>query len=268
MRLPTLLVVAVHLHMSDRIAERCAAGMADRELGDFVVEIDKSLDDDLPLAGTSAFLGIGPGLGDVAFCFHSALTFSGAAHDRLNHTWQADLGNGGAIGFLGVGKAIGGGFEPEFLGSKPPDAFTVHCQLRRSRIRDHGGHPLGFQCRQRVGSNRFDLRNHKMGSLGFDHCAKSIAIQHRQHMRSVGHLHGWGIRVGINSDHFDAIALEFDHDLLTQFAGAAQKDLGCRGGKGGADLCHHFEIPEPGCIEKWICAIYAGSACPLGTAFL
>ena len=84
---------------------------------------------------------------------------------------------------------------------------------------------------------RVDLTDQQLQHIFAGHrMATDLRIQHRQHMRSVGHLHGRGIRVGINSDHFDAIALEFDHDLLPQFAGAAQKDLGCRGGKGGADL--------------------------------
>ena len=66
-------------------------------------------------------------------------------------------------------------------------------------------------------------------------------------MGSVGDLHGRRIGVAISSDDLDTESLELDHDLLAEFTGAKEQDLGGRRGEGSADIVRimgHRGAPE------------------------
>src|SRR3990167_5311149 len=56
MRLPAFAVVAVYLYVSDRRAEGDALSVSHGEHGDFVVEINRPFDDDLPCLSSAPLL--------------------------------------------------------------------------------------------------------------------------------------------------------------------------------------------------------------------
>ena len=59
--LPGLLVVTAFLAVADRLAERHATAMTNRQQGDLVVEIDESLDDHLVRTAPGTLPGFVPG---------------------------------------------------------------------------------------------------------------------------------------------------------------------------------------------------------------
>ena len=91
LRLPRIAVVAVDLNMSDRFAKRCTKNVAHREQRDFVVEIDKRLNNHATGSGATAFLGNVPTAVDVVERLHHALTVARTAHDRFNHARHTNL---------------------------------------------------------------------------------------------------------------------------------------------------------------------------------
>ena len=62
--------------MADGLAEAGAVAMAHGQQRDLVVEIDKTLDDDLATAGAPAFLGVVPGGIHLVFCGDRALALA------------------------------------------------------------------------------------------------------------------------------------------------------------------------------------------------
>ena len=80
--------------------------MANRQLGDFVIEIDKALHDHLSGAGTSAFLRVMPGAVDVFLFADHALSVSARTHDRLDDTGHSDHFDSLDKLFFRRGKAV------------------------------------------------------------------------------------------------------------------------------------------------------------------
>ena len=94
-RLPRFDVIAIDLHMADRLAEigldrAAGADGPHRELGNFVVEGHEALDDDPPLPDTAARLGVIPGLLDVVGRLHQRLSLARRRHHRLDDAGIAD----------------------------------------------------------------------------------------------------------------------------------------------------------------------------------
>ena len=237
MRLPGLAVVALDLGVTDRCAEAGAAGVADRQHRDLVVEIDEALDDDLALAGTATLLGVVPGGLDVGGGFDQALALAGAAHDRLDHAGQANLVDRRAEFLLGLGEDVGRGLQAEVLGGQPADALAVHRQPGRARGR-HDGKTLVLQLDQGFGGDGFDLGDEQVGFLHLDQPAQGLAVEHGDDMAAVRHLHGGRVGVAVDGDHLDAKALQFDDDLLAEFPGAEEHGFGGGGRERGADAGH------------------------------
>jgi len=59
--LPGLAVITVYLHMADGFSEAGPPGMADGELGDFIIKVYKTFNDDLAGTGAAALLCVFPG---------------------------------------------------------------------------------------------------------------------------------------------------------------------------------------------------------------
>ncbi len=211
--------------------------MAHGEQGDLVLEVDEALDDDPALAGTPAFLGIVPGSLHVIDALEQALALARRAHHRLDHTREAEVFDGLAVVFEGVGKVVRRGWQVQLLGGQAADALAVHGQLRGACGRHHGK-AFGFQLHQGGGGDGFDFRHDVVRLLGLDHCAQGGAIEHVDHVAAVRHLHGRGIGVTVHGNHFNAQALQLDHHFLAQFATATQQYSGRGRRQGGSDTGH------------------------------
>ena len=74
------------------------------------------------------------------------------------------------------------------------------------------------------------------------------AIQHVDHVAAVRNLHGRGIGIAINGDHFNAQALQFDDDFFTQLAAATQQYAG-RGRRQWSSDTGHFRSSRKQIIE-------------------
>ena len=221
LRLPGFAIVARFLAMADRRAEGRAAGMANRQQGDLVVEIDEALDDAAPLAGASTRLRVVPGGGHFGLAADQALALAGRAHDRFDHEWQAEVADRRPVVRLAVDETIGRGRQAEFLGGEATDAFAVHGQPGGARGRDHvDAFALEFDQGRRV--YRFDLGHDQVGLLERDQATDRGAVEHVDDMAAVGHLHGRCIGIAVDRDDLDGEALQLDRDFLAELARAEQ----------------------------------------------
>ena len=87
---------------------------------------------------------------------------------------------------------------------------------------------LALQFDKRAGRDGLDFRDNVIRLFPLDDLPESLAVEHRDDVRAVGHLHGGSVGVLVEGDDLHAIALQLDHKLFSQFARAAQDDF--RGG--------------------------------------
>src|SRR3989338_6701067 len=90
MRLPAFAVVAVYLYVSDRRAEGDALSVSHGEHGDFVVEINRPFDDDLPCLSSARFHRVLPRLRQILRFFSHTLAMSGRGHRGLYEAGETD----------------------------------------------------------------------------------------------------------------------------------------------------------------------------------
>ena len=212
--LPRLAVVAVFLHVADRLEERGAPDVAHGELRNLVIKIDEALDDDLARAGASAFLGIVPSRVDVGFGADDALPMTAGTHDGFDHARHADDLHGLAEFLFRRGEAVGRGGEAQFLGGEAADAFAVHRQPGSFGRRDDVV-ALFFQLEESLGGDGLDFRDNVVGLFTFDDFAQRLAVEHGDDVGAVCHLHGGRVGVFVEGDDLDAVALEFDYKFFS-----------------------------------------------------
>ncbi len=220
--LPGFLIVALLLTMANRRAEGGAANVAHGQQRDFVIEVDKAFNDHATLAGTTAFLRVIPGFLNVIDTLEQALPFTRRTHDRLDHTREAEVFDGLAVRLEGVGKVVRRGRQLQLFSGQTANAFTVHGQLRSTRGRNHR-EAFGLKLHKRSGGDGFDFRDDKVRFFKLDDSAQGNTVKHVDHMAAMSDLHRRRVLVTVNSDHFNAQALQFDHDFLAQFAAAAEQ---------------------------------------------
>src|SRR6056297_2944916 len=103
--------------------------MANRQQGDFVIELDQRLDDHLALAGAPAFLRISPGTLDIVFASQQRLALARRTHDRLDDIREADLPGGFRESVPVFYKRIlqVGSFSSSAARRRMPSRFIVRC---------------------------------------------------------------------------------------------------------------------------------------------
>lgn len=171
------------------------------ELGDFIVEIDETLDDHPAAAHPAAGHGIVPGLLHIGRAIDFALPLAGAAHHRLD---DARIANARVDGRLqlgqGVAEPVGARRQAQRLGCQAADAFAVHGQAGRSRGGDHRHHPLGLELFEHGRGDRLDLRHHELRAFGFDERAQLPGVAHDQGARMMRHLLAWRMVVAVGRE--------------------------------------------------------------------
>src|SRR6266536_1066113 len=93
--LPRLHVVAMRLHMTDRLAKKGPDGAgfvrrANREQGDLVVESDEAFDDYAAATHPARAFRVLPCRGDLGLRAYQRLTFARGGHHGLHNAWIAD----------------------------------------------------------------------------------------------------------------------------------------------------------------------------------
>nr|GEU28566.1 hypothetical protein [Tanacetum cinerariifolium] len=242
-RLPRFHVVALHLHVADRLAElrvdlAVRAQRAHRQQRDFVVEVDKTFDDHAARVHPAAGGRMVPGGLDFGRAVDLRLTLARRRHDRLDHARKTDVGGGRFQLGQAAGKAVRRGCQAQRFGGQHADAFAVHGELGGARGGDAGDLAGRFQLRQRVGGDGFDLRHDQVGLLAVDQRGQRRAVGHVDDVGAVRNLVARRIRITVDGNHFHTQALQGDDDFLAQLARAEQHDTGGGRGQGGAeDAC-------------------------------
>ena len=191
--------------------------MADGQERDLIVEIDESLHDDAARAGTSGGLRLVPGVVNVSLTPDGALAVAGRAHHGLHDAGDADLGDGRVELLARIGELVARRGETQLLGSQAADTLPVHRQERGLGGRDDV-ESLLLQFDQGRRGDGLHLRNDVVGPFGLDDFPKLLPVQHVDDIMAVRHLHSGRIRIAVHRNHFDAEALQFDYDFLTQFS--------------------------------------------------
>ena len=166
-----------------------------------------------------------------------ALALAGRAHDRFDHEREPKRLDGCPVLRFRVHEAIGGGGQTQLFGGEAADTFPVHGQPRGPGGRDDRP-ALGLELQERRRVDRFDLRHDEVRLLGLDDRAQGGGVEHVDHVRAVGDLHGRRRGVAVDGDDFDAQALGLDDDLLAQLTCAEQEHPGGTGLERRSDWHH------------------------------
>ncbi|CUY31839.1 Uncharacterised protein [Serratia marcescens] len=94
---------------------------------------------------------------------------------------------------------------------------------------------LAFKLDQHGGGDRFDFGNDIVRPLLFDNGFQRVTVQHIDDVAAVRHVHGGGVGIAIDGDHFQAEALAFNGDFFTQLPGAEQHNAGGGRAQGGSN---------------------------------
>ena len=206
LRLPRFTIVSIDLYMADRLQEGGSTDVAHGQLGDLVIEINKSLDNHLSSSGTSPLLCIMPGRFDIFRLANHTLAMATGAHDRFHHTGHANHFDSLLEFSFRSSKAIGRGRQAQFFGSQPTDTLAVHRQPSGTCGRNHMI-ALLLQLHQGGGGNGLYFGHNVIRLLLFDDGPQCCSIQHRNNIRAMGYLHGRCIRIFIQRDDLYAITL-------------------------------------------------------------
>ena len=215
--------------------------MAHREQGDFVVEVDEAFDDDAPRPGAAARLCVVPRPLHIGRGPEGALALARAGHHRLDHAGHANGGHRCLKRVMRVGKPIGRGGQAQGFRRQSADALTVHGESRGAGGGNHRK-ALGFECQQGFGVDGLDLRHDQIGLFGLDHLAQPRAVEHREHVAAVRHLHCGRVGVTVAGNHLHAQTLKLDDHLLAQFAAAEKQHARGRRGQRGTDGGHESAL--------------------------
>ena len=236
--------------MPDRFEHRRACAVAHGKQRYFVVEIDESLDDDSTRSRATALLGAMPCGIDLLAAADCALTVSRRTHYGFHHARYADFVDSSDEILVGVGETVGGCRQSEFLGGKTADALAVHREPCGVGGRDDVV-ALLFEFDERRCGDSLDLGDDVIGLFEFDYLAQFRSVEHRYYMGTVCDLHRRGVGVAVESHHFDSVTLQFDCDLLAEFACAAQQRLFAYRCKRSSDFYHNEkEYLDIGSVRK------------------
>lgn len=216
--LPAFAVIAVHLNVSDGLAEGGSVPVTESEEGDFVIEFDKAFYDDFACSGATAFLGVFPSGLNVFGGAEGGLTFTRGRHDGFDDARKADFVDGGFEFFGSSRKLIRGSEAAEFFRGHASNPFAIHGELGGAGGGDDGSEAFAFEFGKGVGGDGFDFGDDEVWLLEFDDFSQGFTIEHGKNVRAVRYLHGGGVGVSVAGDDFDSVTLEFDDDLFAEFA--------------------------------------------------
>ena len=211
--------------MADRRAkERRAILLRDGQQRDFAVEADEFLDDQLADIAARPFAAVVPGPLQFAGIPDERLPLARGGHQRLDHAREPDPG--GSLLQFGErrGVEITGGLQPQLPGGKVADGLAVHREIDGAGAR-HDLDALAFEVVEAFGADRLDLGDDDVGAVPGHGGGERIAVEPREHLAGVGHLHGRGACIGIARHDGLSQPLRRDYELLAQFARTEQHDL-------------------------------------------
>ena len=228
--------------MPDGIAEESldVTGIADsayRQLRDFVIELDRLLDDHPRLIHARAAHGVVPGLGDVLRAVHGGLALARRRHHRLDDAGIPDPAVDRLLQLAEAGgKGITRGRQFQRFGREPPDALPVHGELRRTRHGDDLGKLVALDLRQHVRGDGLDLGHDNMRTLLLHQRAQGGTVCHVDHVRAMRDLVARRMGITIHRDDLHSQPLQGDDHFLAQFSRSQQHHA--RGA--GAQWCADF----------------------------
>ncbi|MNT12200.1 hypothetical protein D3C72_1471200 [compost metagenome] len=236
------------------------------ELGDFVVKVNETFDDDAAVADAATGHGVVPGLRHVSRAVDLALALAGAAHHGLDDAGIPDARVDGGLQ-LGqrVAELVGAGGHAQRLGGQAADAFAVHREAGGAGRGNHAHHARVFQLLQHGRGDGLDLGHHQRGLLGLDERLELVGVAHGDGARVVRHLLAGGVLVAVDGDGLDAQALQGDQHLLAELAGAEQHHAGGGRGQGGAEG-GHARARKNGVENNRSTVSHPGPVSPTGTA--
>ena len=216
--LEALAVVAALLHVSDRRTEECGTILlGDGKQGNFVIEGDELLHDNLHDVASATLAGTMPGFLQPIGTIHLALSVSAAAHERFDDAGKTYLLCSLHQFFVGVGIAVIGGAQAQFGVCQFAYLLAVHGEVDGSGT-GHHLYATALALIELLGANGLYLGYDDVGMHFIHHAHQFVAVQHVEHPVLVGHLHGWRTVIFVASHHILAQPLACNNKLLAQFA--------------------------------------------------
>ena len=237
LRLPRLAVVAINLVMTNGFEHGGTARVTNGEQCNLVVELNETLNDHATCTGTTTLLSNGPRALDLLLRVANTLTVTRRAHHGLNDAGRTDLLHRSLELLARCSKAIGRGGQAQLLGSQTTDTLAVHREPSGFGSGDYVV-ALFLQLDQSGGSNSLDFGNDVVGFLCLDNLAQAIAVEHRQHIRTMCDLHCGGISILIQRNDLDTVTLQFDGNLLAKLTRTAKQRLTTDGRESSSNFYH------------------------------
>ena len=198
-------------------AERRALQGPQRQQRDFVVEIDKTLDDDLAGIAAPAGLRVPPRLLDAVLVANDGLSLAGTAHHRFDDTRHPDRLDRPLECLETVGKLVRRRRHAERLRGEPTNTLAVHRQSCRARGWYHA-QTVALHLDEHLRRNRFDLGYDEIRFFGKDQRAQRIAVEHVDDVAAMSDLHRRRVCITIDRNHLDAEPLQLDRHLFAEFS--------------------------------------------------
>ena len=176
-----------------------------------------------------------PGGGGLLGSRHAGLAVPGGGHRGLNEGGVTNLVESRGQLSLAARKAEGRCAHAGQGCGEVTYALTIHRRLDGKGVGDDA-HAALFIGAQLVCRDGLDLGNDEVNIDVVEHLAQSLRVAHVKDAGFVSDLHGGGIGVGVAGDHGASVALQGDHDFLTEFA-RSQQQHACRQ-RHGKRRCH------------------------------
>ena len=247
-RLPALLVIAPLLAVTDgRAKERVACVLRQGEQGDFVVELDEGLHDDFGQISTRAFQGVVPRLPNVGLGADDALALAGTGHQGLDYAGHAHGIDASLKPFQRRRVLERRGLQPQVHCREVADGPPVHGVVGRLGRR-HDADALLLVVVEPLRADGLHLRHHDVRLVLGDDRVEGVPVEHGNHLKVVGHLHGWRAGIRVHRDDVLAEPLEGDDDFFSELARAEEHDF----------LLHGRKLAWPPCrVAGEVCALRA-----------
>ena len=202
--------------MADGFAkQRRALALANGEQGDFKLEVDELFDDHFLAVAAHARARVVPAGLNVGGGFGHALAFARRAHHGFDDHRKTNRVGLCQEFFRRLGVVELGGAHAQ-THRHIADAVAVHGEVGGLRAGDDLKAFL-LHVQQHLGADGLDLGHDQIRLVLGDGGTQGCFIQHVEHARFVGHLHGGCARVAVASHHIAAQALGADDEFFAQF---------------------------------------------------
>ena len=151
------------------------------------------------------------------------LPLARGGHQRLDDARETDPFGGGFQFVERLGVEVFRCFQPQLFGGQVADRLAVHREVDCTRARHDLDAPL-LAGVEPFGTDRLDFGNDDVWIVLRHDGFQSVAVEHVEDLRGVGHLHRGSARILVARHDGLSQPLRRNRELLAQLAGTQKKN--------------------------------------------